>query len=60
MTFSKKRRTRSQRQGQKFNVGGPWTEEKEIEIQTKEEVTVDSTANYESTGQESTSKSAID
>ena len=45
MTFSKKRRTRSQRQGQKFNVGGPWTEEKEIEIQTKEEVTVDSTAN---------------
>lgn len=60
MTFSNKKRTRSQRKGQKFNVGGPWTEEKEIEIQTKEEVTVDSTANYESTGQESTSKSAID
>ena len=60
MNFSNQRRTRSQRQGQKFNVRGPWREEKEIENQTKEEVPVDSTANSESTGQESTSKSAID
>lgn len=36
-----KRKTRSQHQGQKFNVGGAWTEEKEIEIQTKEYVTPD-------------------
>lgn len=60
MNPSSKRRTRSQRQGQKFNVGGPWTEEKEMEIQRKEGVTVDSTANDGSTGQESTSKLAID
>ena len=60
MNSSIRRRTRSQRQGQKFNVGGAWTEEKEIEIQTKEEVTVESTSNYESTGEESMSKSAID
>ena len=60
MTFSSKRRTRSQRQGQKFNVGGPWREEKEMKNLTKEEVPVDSTANSESIAQESTSKSAID
>ncbi len=60
MNFSNKGRTRSQRQGQKFNVGGPWTKEKEIEIQTKAEVTIDSTTNYETIEQESTSKSAID
>lgn len=60
MTFSSKRRTRSQRQGQKFNVGGPWREEKELRNPTKEGVTVDSTENYESTVQEATSKSSID
>ena len=54
------RRTRSQRQGQKFNVGGAWTNEKAVEIETHEGVSIDSTANDESTEKESTSRSAID
>lgn len=55
-----RRRTRSQRQGEKFNVGGAWSKESEIDTQTEEQVAVNSTANNNSVQQQSVSTSAID
>ena len=55
-----KRKTRSQRQGEKFNVGGAWSQESEINTQTEKQALVSSTANDDAVEQQSMSTTAID
>jgi len=55
-----RRKTRSQRQGEKFNVGGAWSQESEINTQTEEQASVNTTANNDLIQQQSNSTAAID
>lgn len=56
-----RRKTRSKRQGEKFNVGGAWVaEEKEIKTQATPEISENPTPKIGSTDQSYDTKSVID